>query len=212
MEEQIDAEIVANDLEQKGYWFSKNTYSHAQYEQVCSQLGHILERYDVCITEGAERDVNRTTKILFHTDGRVANYVAWRCIWSGHPIVASKILNINDIVEQLSKQELLEVMSTNVIHEGPSRGHRMKVPIVQHGKESGYTLSFSGVWGRQESEQANKTVSLFCEAIERAQHKIRRFGLQNGQMLFINNHTTIHGRDELTPGHERHLKRIWIKK
>ena len=206
----VDTREVIEHLDNEGYWYSQTPMSHKAYETICADMGKILEKYDVCVREDAVRDVNRATKIMLHTDGYTANYVCWWCVWSGAPIVANKIVDVNDIIAQMTDEEYDLILNNEVVHEGPTRSHYMESPIIWKDDTGKHQIAFSGVWNHQTTEFANHIVDTFWNVLVRAKDSIRRFSLENGQMLFIDNRRMLHGRDELGDNLERHLKRIWI--
>jgi hypothetical protein len=202
----------------KGFAHLSTAISSEEFESISQQLGAILFRTELKITEGRKSVVYKPESIGFHMDNPTVQIIGWHCLRQDETDGASLLLDTADIAEHFLEPELKVLETINI------RCPDLALHNPDAGKEAYFLsplLSWNGSvpqvyfvgWLLLDSydEQQTEVLEKFKDYLQQKQeHQVIRLRLKEGEALFINNRRLLHGRGPIEQNSSRLINRVWI--
>ena len=152
--------------------------------------------------------------LALHTDRLTAAVLAWYCVEQGETGGETILVDVSDVAEQFSSDELTILCRTPISYAIPRPDAEEQVyqqPLLTR-VGARYEV-FYMPWSISEPSQPEdrRVLEKFADYLRRAQdQRAIRVRLQPGESLFIDNRRMLHGRDALPETSKRHLLRLYI--
>ena len=199
---QNDTLNLMGDIESIGYAHIKGPISHGEFEALSQQLGAIVYRTDLHLTEGRKSVVYKFGEIGSHMDNPHVHIIGWYCVKQDESDGSSLLVDVGDIERYFSQPELAVLQTVNV---------RCTHPVLhdpEAGKEVFFLsplLSWRGAtpqiyfvnWHLLDSydkRQANVLDKFKGYLRQKQERELIRVRLKENEALFINNRRILHGR------------------
>ncbi len=199
---------IKEDLIQKGYSHLKYSDSN-NLEQIISDLGNTIFKTEIRENSSSTRLLASNKPMNFHTDHHNAKYIVWFCnsqsASGGESLLIDGCQLINSISEN-SKRLLTEV---TVKSHHAFYGDKLSYPLlslIEGEFESVYYASW--MVNTPGCIKHKKALEQF-ESIVKSADPIKIL-LSEGDLLIIDNHRMLHGREGFPSSSNRWLTRYWL--
>lgn len=173
----------------------------AGFEALADALGGVVLATAVRLQPGAGSYLCAPEPIPLHADDPRMPLIAWRCEHQDVEDGASLLVDLRAIIAGMPSADR-ELLATVRL-----RGGRMRGEANIYEPRSG--RCFWAPWLDADAEgPALRALERLATEIERA--PVMRVRLAPGDVLVVDNHRVLHGRDAVSPGSRRHLERRWI--
>jgi len=201
-----------------GYAHIKDPISYEGFEALSQQLGSIVYRTDLQITEGRKSVVYKPEEIGFHTDNPNVRIIGWYCIRQDESGGSSLLIDTGDIEQCFSQAELGVLQTINVrcphplLHDPDTGKEAFFLTPLLSWRNSIPQIYFASwllldSYDERQTNALDKFKSFLLRKQERELIKLR---LSEKNALFINNRRLLHGRGEIAHNSPRLIKRVWI--
>lgn len=204
-------EEIGQRLRIDGFMWIAAALTDAEFVALGHDLGEIVDDTPVRVVPGKRTYLARPDPIPLHTDHPKTDLIAWRCESQDARDGASLLVDGYRVVQKLQAQELegLEILHLPaMVRLG---GDATPTPILT--RAAGPPRLFYAPWlepiGRP--LEVHGALVAFRRALAREQVNARAIRLEPGQVLIVDNHRMLHGRDGLLPDSTRRLRRLWVR-
>lgn len=205
-------------IDSAGYAHVKGPVSYDEFEYFSRQLGAIVYRTDLHITEGRKSVVYKHEEIRFHMDNPNVHIIGWYCVRQDESDGSSLLVDTRDIGQYFSPSELavlqtIEVKCPHPLLHDPDAGKQafFLAPLLSW-KQSIPQVYFADwllldSYDEKQTNALDKFKSYLRLKQERELIKVR---LSEKEVLFINNRRLLHGRGRIGRNSSRLIRRVWI--
>lgn len=207
------ATFIARELAERGFARVQGIVDPASYLELASRLGRVVGEEMIALRPGAHAYVAMPDRVPLHTDHPGVRLIAWRCEQQDEEDGASLLLDTRPIVASLSeraRQVLRQVeLECPPLSGGPPT---LRHPVLVERPGSSDAI-FCSPWLRSADpipilqDALDDFRRRLSEAAERAHLRVR---LEVGEVLLIDNHRVLHGREAISPHSRRRLHRLWM--
>lgn len=219
---------ILNSLRAYGYAHIKEPLSPAQFELISSRIGMVELKTDIKVDTSQEQ-AQRQQRITggrpstyqaqglgFHSDNPRMNVLAWHCLEQDDLDGALYLIDVDDVAEHLTAEELTILTGTHVMYsskrEREDTEELLKEPLLTK-ISSGYRVYYQP-WLLLDTynEEQLRALESFHEYVERARRRGPiRVKLEKHEALFIDNRRMLHGRNSIAENSKRHLIRFFLR-
>jgi hypothetical protein len=216
---------VRERLPREGYVHIERALPEETFGAAAEKLGTVTMRTDIRVDAAADdalrraRDplhadrpsVYRAERLSYHTDTPLADMLAWYCGEQDAVDGSSALVDTGDVARHFDAAELAameRVRVRSLVREEAGREIVREYPLLAEGKVYYAPWLLSPDLDKPERELAAFFEDYLAKKDATAPIRIR---LKPGEMLFIDNHRVLHGRNELPPDSRRHLVRLYIR-
>lgn len=202
-------ETIQHDLKAKG--FSKIAYSHNNnIKDYFDALGEVIFKTEIRENPSSTRLLASNNKMGLHTDHYKARYIAWFChsqsSFGGDSLLFDAFELIKGYSEE-TKNLLSEIMVKN---HNVFYGDKLSYPILNLNEDNEPCSIYYSPWlvnepGCIKHKKVLKKFETSLVTIEPIQ-----ILLEEGDLLIIDNHRMLHGRESFPTKSNRWLTRYWI--
>lgn len=201
--------VILSEISEKGYTQIKFPASK-DFETLVGSLGEIIQRTEIRVSPNKSgRLVASNRAMAFHTDHNEAKFVAWFCrnqsSMGGHTLLLDSRELLNFFSEK-SKQALSEitVKTHNVFY-----GDKLSIPLLN--LSSNNPTIYYAPWLVN-----NPGFSHHRSVLAKLENQLSLFDpikilLSEGDLLIVDNHRMLHGREAFPEKSGRWLTRFWIR-
>ncbi len=193
-------------LSDRGFFQMKHPCEYTDFLATANVLGTVFATADVKIHAKSHSMVSTPSSVPFHNDDPRARYIGWFCVEQDEHSGESQYIDSRRALKRLNESDLHLLEETFVKCPGTD-GVVSKHPVLfkREGERQGF---YFAPWLVEESDKSTTALLNLTTALRQtARVKIR---LRPGEMIFIDNHRLLHGRDALDTSSNRYLKRAWI--
>ncbi|PRA80177.1 hypothetical protein CQ054_21310 [Ochrobactrum sp. MYb29] len=189
-------------------WVALHNVSHSDFDHITNNLATRLYDSDIKLDAGRTHFVTKPLAIPYHCDSPRAGFIAWHCISTGSQSVPIKLVDTWKVLSSFDQEIVSALSETRLGFNCRITGNFCSLPVVNYyGNDENRPIVFFNPWN------IPKNLTSLCHAalvsFEKALNDEfpARINLQPGDVLVIDNHRIVHGRDALDEGTDRHLKR-----
>lgn len=178
-------------------------------EETLKLFGEVIYTTEIKENPNSTRLLASHQKMDFHTDHFAAKYIAWFCNSQSAVGGESLLIDIQPILQNYSEEELSILKEITVQSHAVFYNDKTTLPIVQLIRDE--LAIFYAAWLVNQPVKASHQlmVQRFKEDVARATPS--ELKLSEGDLLIINNHRMLHGRNAFQAQSNRWLTRYWIK-
>lgn len=209
MQLQVQQSALQAELRVKGFKLIKHPDTK-NIQEILSTLGEIILQTEIKENPESTRLLASNNAMGFHTDHPAANYIAWFCNSQSAIGGESILLDTRKLLDQLSNtsQQLLSeiTLKTHQVFHDDKISHPL-LTILENEAQVYYA---SWLVNQPFFKEHQNILHRFEELIASATPT--KLLLSEGDVLIIDNHKMLHGRQGFTKNSNRWLTRFWIKK
>jgi len=198
----LGAEISAKGFAHLKYPLSQN------HEDLIANLGKVIHQTEIRENSKSSRLLASNQPMHFHTDHNEARYIAWFCNSQSAKGGASLLIDTKDVLKYFSKQSLLLLQEVHVNSHKIFYKDRLSAPLLSINENKVQVYYSSWLLNVPACVKHQKAVALFEEKIRSVTPA--RILLSEGDLLIIDNHRMLHGREGFPSNSNRWLTRYWI--
>ncbi|CAN7571888.1 TauD/TfdA family dioxygenase [Pararhizobium sp. LjRoot235] len=193
-------------LKSKG-WVHLKEAGGEVFENLTSNLAHKLYDSDVKLDPRFTHRVTKPEAIPYHCDSPRARYIAWLCLNSGKSPVPLKLVDAHGVAQLLPDEAVRRLALTRLGFNCRVHNHLCSMPVLSSPELADDTLVFFNPWNipKNLTGEHRDALRSFEERLNQADHAEIDFSV--GDILIVNNHRVVHGRDALKGDTDRHLLR-----
>ena len=145
----------------------------------------------------------------FHTDHNAANYIAWFCNSQSATGGRSLLLDTKNVLQHFSESSLELLQEITVNTHQVFYTDKLSLPLLSINDNN--TIIYYAQWlvNIPACTKHQKALSKFEEEVKGAEPI--KLLLSEGDLLIIDNHRMLHGREAFPQHSDRWLTRYWIK-
>lgn len=202
---------IVEGLREKRYFHLRESIEEGDFERIVDRLGTCLRREDVRLYL-SQRGVHQPEPLAFHTDQPYVDLIAWQC-HRADPEGPTLLFNLGEVVREMDPLERRKLEEVIFYYPDPDVRSRLTAERLLEVRDGRLRLFYmpwhvsrrlppliQSAWG-----------AFFDRAEERARSSSFGATLKEGECLFIDNKTMVHGRPAISPRSSRFLRRVWIK-
>lgn len=195
-----------NILNKNGFAIYKKIQPDVLYK-IIKELGTVIYQTDIKISTNSKRFVLSDKAIGFHTDHIAAKYIVWYCISQSSYGGTTNIIDTKKIISNLTGGDINELSNVMLYEHKVFDSDKQCNPLIQY--VNGKCIIYYSFWFINKFDKEKESVKKFNSLISETQK--HSFLLQPSDVLIIDNHRMLHGREKIGGNKNRHLKRFWIK-
>ncbi len=207
MTTKIQKSVIETELEAKGYAQIKFPDTK-KFEEIISSLGEVIQKTEIKENPKSSRLLASNQCMNFHTDHNAAKYVAWFCNSQSAIGGKSLLIDTNKILRHFSENSLALLKEVTVKTHQVFYRDKLSLPLLsENGNEM---IVYYAQWlvNVPSSPKHLKALSKFEEEMKSAEPTILL--LSEGDLLIVDNHRMLHGREGFPQNSNRWLTRYWI--
>jgi hypothetical protein len=207
----MDARSVRVEIEREGHALLPDRYDEPGLAAFAAELGEVVDDTWVRRVPGRHTYLASPDAIPFHTDHPRADLIAWRCESQDESDGASLLIDGARLLAELdaeTRDELEQVVLPAMVRLGDPP------EPTQVLRRSGERVAlFFAPWLEPPGHEpaAEEALRRLRALIDREAPRARRFRLEPGQVLLVDNHRMLHGRARLLATSARKLHRLWLR-
>jgi len=210
-------------LHRVGFCLLDTVLSAEEFHPFCRSFGAVIDDTTVAVRDSLasrpRRYLSSPGPVPLHSDHPDARYVAWWCERQDHDNGASLLYDSCWLEADLKAEQIEALRALRLPcpdRYGVQPTHTELVLVNSCGRERFYfapwhasaLLRKSDTTGEERSALVHLIRVLERRQRERKLHAIR---LEAGQVLIVDNHRILHGRNEISENSPRKLRRVWIE-
>ena len=171
------------------------------------ELGKIIYQTEIKVNPQPKRLVSSDKAIGFHTDHIAAKYIVWYCISQSNYGGATNLIDTEQIISKLSEEEINKLSNIILYEHKIFDSDKQSNPLIQY--VNGKYIIYYSSWFLNETDKNKECVKKFNLLLSKS--KKYSYLLQPSDVLIIDNHRMLHGREKIAGDKNRYLKRFWIQ-
>jgi len=197
---------ASRELDSKGWSFIEGGGSSA-FDQVTAALANKLYDSDIRLDDRFPHMVSKPAAIAYHCDSPRARYIAWLCLASGERSVPLKLVDTWHVLRKMDSDTVATLAETRLGFNCRITEKFCSMPIVSKNEAGDETIVFFNRLNipRNLTEIQREAVADFTMSVDQAESV--EIYLRPNDILIVNNHRIVHGRDALDEDTNRHLIR-----
>ncbi len=205
-------------IDSAGYAHVKGPISYDEFESFSRQLGAIVYRTDLHITEGRKSVVYKSEEIGFHMDNPNVHIIGWYCVRQDKSDGSSMLVDTCDIERYFSPSEIailqtIDLKCPHPLLHDPDAGKEafFLAPLLSR-RRSVPQIYFADwlLLDSYDEKQANALDKFKDYLRQKQERELITVRLKEKEALFINNRRLLHGRGQIGRNSSRLIKRVWI--
>lgn len=199
----IEAEIAEKGFSHVKFPKTKN------FGSIISSLGEIIQQTEIRENPKSTRLLASNHGMNFHTDHNAAKYIAWFCNSQSSTGGGSLLIDTKSILQHFSESSLNLLQEVSVKTHQVFYGDKLSLPLLS--VNGNKTIIYYAEWlvNIPSCIKHKKTLSQFEDQIKSTEPI--KILLSEGDLLIIDNHRMLHGREAFPQNSNRWLTRHWIK-
>lgn len=197
--------IIHDKLAVQG-WLVLHNQAEEDLAPIIDQLGRVIYTTDVIIKPESRALITSEKSLYLHTDHHKAKYIAWYCYQQTDSGGETLLLNAESAYQQLSPAEQKELESIYLFEHKVFPDDSDRYPLVT--QKNGSRQFYYSFWLVNETDKDRASLQHFHEIIRIS--KPLTLKLVPKDILIVDNHRVLHGRNAISGSKDRFLKRYWI--
>ncbi len=190
-------------------------YSHLKFpdlknpEEIISSLGQVIQQTEIKENPKSTRLLASNQGMHFHTDHYAAKYIAWFCNSQSATGGRSLLLDTKNILKHFSESTSALLQEVTVKTHRVFYTDKLSLPLLSLNEDETKVYYAQWLVNIPDSVKHQKALSKFEEEVKSAEPI--KLLLSEGDLLIIDNHRMLHGREAFPQHSDRWLTRYWIK-
>ncbi len=205
----IAKSIIECELSEKGF-------SHIQFpqsentEEILSSLGQVIQKTEIKENPKSTRLLSSNQGMSFHTDHNAAKYIAWFCNSQSATGGQSLLVDSKKIFQNFSESSLSLLQEISVKTHQVFYADKLSVsPLSINDNEELSVYYAEWLVNIPACIKHQKALEKFEQEIKSAEPT--KLLLSEGDLLIIDNHRMLHGREGFPSHSNRWLTRYWLQ-
>ncbi len=199
----IEAEIAEKGFAHISSPESKNA------EEIISSLGQVLLQTEIKENPKSTRLLSSNQRMSFHTDHIEAKYIAWFCNSQSSIGGQSLLIDTKKILEHFSENSLPLLQEVSVKTHQVFYGDKLSLPLLSIRDDASVVYYAQWLLNTPGCIKHQKALQKFEEEVKSATPI--KLLLSEGDLLIIDNHRMLHGREAFPADSNRWLTRYWLQ-
>lgn len=194
-------------LSQKG-WVVLRDVSRADFNTLTDKLATRLYDSDIKLDTTRSHFVTKPSAIPYHCDSPRAQFIAWYCVSTGRVPVPLKLIDTWTILKTMDQDTVSILRKTRLGFNCRITNQFCSMPVVSVAQENDNDqIVFFNPWNIPKNLSLLQQTALKSFEQSLKHEPPTRVNLRLGDVLIIDNHRIVHGRDALEESTDRHLIR-----
>jgi hypothetical protein len=204
----VEKESLKSKISQTGFIHLKWS-EYKSTENILNQFGEIIQQTEIRENPKSTRLLASNKPMGFHTDHYSAKYIAWFCNSQSSIGGASLLIDASYVMAAMTPSAVLQLQRVLVRTHQVFYTDKLSLPMLTF--EDGSPSVYYAKWlvNNPYDIKAHKALGHFEELIEYTEPI--KVMLSEGDILIIDNHRMLHGRDGFPEKSNRWLTRYWLK-
>lgn len=205
----IGNSIIECELSEQG--FSHIKFPHSKnVEEIISTLGLVIQKTEIRENPKSTRLLSSNQGMSFHTDHNAAKYIAWFCNSQSVTGGQSLLVDTKKILQKFSVNSLSLLQEISVKTHQVFYADKLSVPLLTI-NDSEQTSIYYAQWlvNNPACIKHQRALEKFEQEIKSAEPT--KLLLSEGDLLIIDNHRMLHGREGFPSHSNRWLTRYWLQ-
>jgi len=204
----LSKSTIESEIAQKGFSHITNAAS-GNPKEIISALGDVLLQTEIKENPKSTRLLSSNQGMSFHTDHNAAKLIAWFCNSQSSSGGESLLIDTRDILNKFSEYSLPHLQDISIKTHQVFYGDKLSFPLLSVKGDTSVVYYAQWLVNHPVCIKNQKALEKFEEEIISAQpYKIL---LSEGDLLIIDNHRMLHGREPFPAHSNRWLTRYWLK-
>ena len=180
-------------------------------DQIISSLGQVLLKTEIRENHKSTRLLASSSGMGFHTDHNAANYIAWFCNSQAATGGESLLLDTTKIFAHFSEGSRMLLQEVSVKTHQVFHNDKLSIPLLTIDDTNQKKSVYYAPWlvNTPPCSKHRRVLEKFELEIKNATPI--KLLLSEGDLLIIDNHRMLHGRNQFPANSNRWLTRYWIK-
>ena len=205
----VTKSILECELSEEG--FSHIKFPQSKYsKEILSTLGQVIQKTEIRENPKSTRLLSSNQGMSFHTDHNAANFTAWFCNSQSAKGGQSLLVDTKKILQNFSESSLSLLLEISVKTHQVFYADNLSVPLLSI-NDSEQTSVYYAQWlvNNPACIKHQKALEMFEQEIKSAEPI--KILLSEGDLLIIDNHRMLHGREGFPSHSNRWLTRYWLQ-
>ncbi len=200
--------VLETEIADKGFIHIKFPDSK-NFEKIISSLGEVIQQTEIKENPKSTRLLASNQGMNFHTDHNAAKYIAWFCNSQSATGGRSLLLDTKKILQHFSESSSTLLQEVTVKTHQVFYSDKLSLPLLSVNENE--TIVYYAQWlvNIPGCIKHQKALVKFEEEIKSTEPI--KLLLSEGDLLIIDNHRLLHGREAFPQNSNRWLTRYWIK-
>lgn len=178
-------------------------------EKILNQFGEVIQQTEIRENPKSTRLLASNKPMGFHTDHYSAKYIAWFCNSQSSLGGTSLLLDTTDVIGAMSPNALSQLQYVLVRTHQIFYSDKLSLPLLSFDECAPSVYYAKWLVNNPSDIKTHKALQQFEELLENTEPI--KVMLSEGDLLIIDNHRMLHGRDGFPEKSNRWLTRYWLK-
>lgn len=204
----IPKSVLETEIAEKGFSHIKFPTSK-NFEEIIASLGEVIQQTEIRENPKSTRLLSSNQGMNFHTDHNAAKFIAWFCNSQSATGGSSLLLDTKNVLQHFSESSLELLQEVSVKTHQVFYSDKLSLPLLSITDSD--TTVYYAQWlvNIPACIKHQKALTKFEEEIKSTEPT--KLLLSEGDLLIIDNHRMLHGREAFPQNSNRWLTRYWIK-
>lgn len=204
----IDANTLKAKVLRTGFIHIKwGEYQNKQ--SLLNQFGEVIQQTEIKENPKSTRLLASNRPMGFHTDHHSAKYLAWFCNSQSSMGGASLLIDSNQVLNVMSANALSQLQDVYVRTHQVFYSDKLSLPLLSYDKSAPAVYYAKWLVNNPSDPKVHDALSQFENLLEVTEPI--KVMLSEGDILLIDNHRMLHGREGFPENSNRWLTRFWLK-
>lgn len=199
---------IQNEISEKGFIHLQFPKSN-DVKEIISSLGEVIQKTEIRENLKSTRLLASNQGMGFHTDHYAAKYIAWFCNSQSSKGGSSLLIDTKKIFQSISENGLNLLQEVSVKTHQIFYNDKLSLPLASIHDNTIRVYYAQWLVNSPSCIKHQKALEKFETEIKSAQPV--KLLLSEGDLLIIDNHRMLHGREEFPSYSGRWLTRYWLK-
>ena len=196
------------EISQRGFIHIKwGEYQNTQ--SLLAQFGDVILQTEIRENPKSTRLLATNKPMGYHTDHHSAKYIAWFCNSQSSKGGASLLIDTVEVFNLMSSNALSQLQDVHVRTHQVFYSDKLSLPLLAYDKSVPAVYYAKWLVNNPSDPKSHKALSQFENLLEGTEPI--KVVLSEGDILVIDNHRMLHGREGFPENSNRWLTRYWLK-
>lgn len=204
----IEKSVIETEIADKGFTHIKFPDSK-NFEEIISSFGEVILKTEIKENQRSTRLLASNQGMNFHTDHNAAKYIAWFCNSQSATGGSTLLLDIKNVLQHFSESSLELLQEVSVKTHQVFYTDKLSLPLLSINDTDIIVYYAQWLVNTPSCIKHQKALAKFESEIKSTEPI--KLLLSEGDLLIIDNHRMLHGREAFPQNSNRWLTRYWIK-
>lgn len=177
-------------------------------QSLLNQFGNVIQQTEIRENPKSTRLLATNKPMGYHTDHHSAKYIAWFCNSQSSKGGASLLIDTTQVFNLMSSSALSLLQNVHVRTHQVFYSDKLSLPLLSCNKNVPAVYYAKWLVNNPSNLKTHKALSQFENLLEGTEPT--KVMLSEGDILFIDNHRMLHGREGFPANSNRWLTRYWL--